>query len=337
MTWTARTSNSSPTISATSMSRAWTALAQSSFRTNDDDGNRRRRAHLLRDAGRQLRRCGREGRSSRTGTKKSSREWCRRCCGTYFGSPTGMVFYEGTLLPKKYQGQLLHCDAGPREVRCYHLKPKGAGYELDREDMVTSTDSWFRPSAIRVAPDGSVFVADWYDPGVGGHGMGDTTRGRVYRLAPKGSKHTLPNVDFMSEGGLLAALGSPNLATRFIAVAAIGMKKPEAALDFLVAMTSPQEATTSKGRALWQIGRTEAGLRLAGASSERALTALSESLRDADGQLRILAQRVMNGSSSRWTLHPLVVTAGNDNVVANGLRVLQPIEVGEKPWKSAQR
>ena len=71
---------------------------------------------------------------------------------TYFGSPTGMCVYEGTLLPKKYRGQLLHTDAGPRHVRCYHLKPKGAGYDVDREDMVTSTDNWFRPSDVCVAP-----------------------------------------------------------------------------------------------------------------------------------------------------------------------------------------
>ena len=104
---------------------------------------------------------------------------------TGFGSPTGLCVYEGTLLPKKYWGQLLHTDAGPRQVRCYHLTANGAAYDVDREDMVTSTDNWFRPSDVCVAPDGSVFVADWYDPGVGGHGMGDWTRGRIFRLAPK--------------------------------------------------------------------------------------------------------------------------------------------------------
>ena len=45
---------------------------------------------------------------------------------TYFGAPTGMCFYEGTLFPKKYWGQPLHTDAGPRQVRCYHLTPDGA-------------------------------------------------------------------------------------------------------------------------------------------------------------------------------------------------------------------
>ena len=105
---------------------------------------------------------------------------------TGFGSPTGICFYEGTLLPEKYRGHLLHTDAGPRELRAFHIKPKGAGYELEKEDLLTSTDNWFRPCDVCVAPDGSVFVCDWYDPGVGGHGMGDWTRGRVYRVTPKG-------------------------------------------------------------------------------------------------------------------------------------------------------
>ena len=51
-----------------------------------------------------------------------------------------------------------------------------------------------------MAPDGSVYIADWYDPGVGGHGMGDFTRGRIYRLAPKGSKPSVPKVDLRKTG-----------------------------------------------------------------------------------------------------------------------------------------
>src|SRR5262249_8311741 len=126
---------------------------------------------------------------------------------------------EGTLLPKRYQGQILHTDAGPREVRCFVVKPKGAGYEVDKINLVTSTDTWFRPSDICVAPDGSVMIADWYDPGVGGQGMGDTTRGRIYRLTPTAHRgYKVPAIEVSSENGILEALDAPNLAARTMAI-----------------------------------------------------------------------------------------------------------------------
>src|SRR5262249_17251230 len=152
---------------------------------------------------------------------------------TYFGSPTGMCVYEGDLLPKKYHNQLLPTDAGPRHVRCYHLTPQGASYKVEREDMVESTDNWFRPSDVCVAPDGSVYVADWYDPGVGGHGMGDTTRGRVYRIAPERKKPSLPKLDLKTKKGITAALASPNLAVRSIAMAKLERMKSEQAGEIL--------------------------------------------------------------------------------------------------------
>src|SRR4051812_5674097 len=69
---------------------------------------------------------------------------------TYFGSPTGICMYEGHLLPKEYQNQLLHVDAGPRHVRCYHLEPQGAAYAVKQENIVESSDNWFRPSDVCV-------------------------------------------------------------------------------------------------------------------------------------------------------------------------------------------
>jgi putative membrane-bound dehydrogenase-like protein len=170
---------------------------------------------------------------------------------TYFGSPTGMCFYEGTLLPKKYQGQLLHTEAGPRHLRCYHIKPHGAGYEIDRQDLVTSTDNWFRPSDVCVAPDGSVFIADWYDPGVGGHGMGDTTRGRIHRLSSKGNKYQVPKVDLASKDGVLAALGSPCLATRAVAITAIRRWSDREVNLFVRGMVESGENPLTIARAFW--------------------------------------------------------------------------------------
>jgi putative membrane-bound dehydrogenase-like protein len=206
---------------------------------------------------------------------------------TYFGSPTGMCVYEGTLLPKPYRGQLLHTDAGPRHVRCYHLTADGAGYGVDREDMVTSTDNWFRPSDICVAPDGSVYVADWYDPGVGGHGMGDTTRGRIFRIAPRGNRPSVPKVDLTSDRGLTEALASPALSVRYMAMARLQHMDRAKALAVLRPAARQRDNVWLRARALWQLARRAH-------RPEDIVRDFAPVLRDRDPNFRILAVRVFS-------------------------------------------
>jgi hypothetical protein len=141
------------------------------------------------------------------------------------GSPTGIAIYEGTLLPKPFRNQVIHCDAGPRVVRAYPASPEGAGYTATITNLLTGSDTWFRPADVCVAPDGSLYIADWYDPGVGGHNMADrdleTMRGRIYRLAPPRHKPSVPKLDLESASGCVKALQSPNVATRFLAWTAL--------------------------------------------------------------------------------------------------------------------
>ena len=137
------------------------------------------------------------------------------------GSPTGIAVYEGKLLPETFRNQLIHCDAGPRVVRAYPARPDGAGYQATITNLLTTDDTWFRPSDVCVAPDGSVFVADWNDAGVGGHHMADQKpeqmTGRIYRLAPRGSKLQVPKSNLDTPVGCVQALQSPNLSQRYLA------------------------------------------------------------------------------------------------------------------------
>ena len=137
------------------------------------------------------------------------------------GSPTGILINEGSLLGPRFTNQIIHCDAGPRVVRAYPVTNSGAGYKAEIVDILTSTDPWYRPDDDAIAPDGSLFISDWYDPGVGGHNMGDhdaaTIRGRIYRVAPPGAKYATAPIDLSSPAGAVAALQSPNKVTQYLA------------------------------------------------------------------------------------------------------------------------
>src|SRR5437879_5529199 len=119
--------------------------------------------------------------------------------------------------------------------------------------MVTSTDAWFRPIDVCVAPAGSVYIADWYDPGVGGHGMGDTTRGRIYRLAPAGHKPGVPTIDLESNAGLHEALAAPALSVRAMAMAKFAVMPAQEAANLLQSIVRDDKRTWVKARAAWQL------------------------------------------------------------------------------------
>lgn len=173
------------------------------------------------------------------------------------GSPTGLCIYEGNLLPKEFQNQVIHCDAGPRAVRAYPVQVDGAGYRASVANILTSSDSWYRPADVGVAPDGSLYIADWFDPGVGGHNMGDhelaTLRGRVYRVAPKGHKPQVTKLDLTAASGCVVALQSPNLATRYLAWTKLNAMQAEAEKDLSTLWNSKDPR--ARARALQLLAR----------------------------------------------------------------------------------
>ncbi len=196
------------------------------------------------------------------------------------GSPCGLLVYEGKLLPPRYRHMPIHAEAGKREIRTYMIEQTGAGYTLSPEITIGGADAWFRPSDVAVAPDGAVFIADWYDPGVGGHNMGDTARGRIYRLAPKGNRPAKVPVDLSTPAGLTQAFASPTQSIRYLAYTKL-REQGRAALPALQAAFR-QDDPVLRARALWLLG----GL------GQEGRAAVDEALASPDPRMRMAALRV---------------------------------------------
>src|SRR5690606_21081432 len=151
--------------------------------------------------------------------------------------------------------QIIHSDAGPNVVRAYPVTKSGAGYEATIVNIMEGDkDQWFRPSDVCVAPDGSLFVADWYDPGVGGHQVGDLGRGRIYRIAPPDNPYNVPRYDLASTKGAIEALQNPNLSVRYQAWQTLN-GLADAAEEELLKLFENHENPRIRARALWLLSK----------------------------------------------------------------------------------
>jgi putative membrane-bound dehydrogenase-like protein len=233
---------------------------------NDDDGHRGVRINYVMEYGNYGYRdemTGAGWQTPRTNMEPDvpSRHWYQNDPGvipnllqTGAGSPTGIAIYEGRLLPEVFWDQMIHCDAGPNIVRAYPVQRDGAGYEAEIVDLVHGArDNWFRPADVCVAPDGSVFITDWYDPGVGGHNMQDLDRGRLFRIAPPGHRYEVPEFDFDSVEGAVEALKNPNLSVRYLAYTALTQFGTDAE-EALLKVYHEDDNPRIRARALWVLG-----------------------------------------------------------------------------------
>src|SRR2546421_12783970 len=172
--------------------------------------------------------------------------------------------------------------------------------------MITGGDKWFRPSDVCTAPDGSLMEADWYDPGVGGHQMGDnkadSLKGRIFRLAPPGVKYSVPKLDVNSAEGAIEALRSPNLARRYLGWVALHEMggQAEDALKKMWGDSNPR----MRARAIHLLAR------IPGKETEYVKAAIS----DHDPDIRICGVRIAR--ELKMDLIPIVRQLVNDSSAA---------------------
>ena len=304
---------------------------------NDDDGNRATRINFVMEFGNygyvdELTGEGWQVERANWEQEIPNRHWHLNDPGvvptmliTGAGSPTGIMVYEGDLLPKKFQNEVIHCDAGPNVVRAYPTTKSGAGYTATIENLlVGNKDRWFRPADVCVAPDGSLFVSDWYDPGVGGHHMEDMNRGRLFRLAPPNTKYLVPEFDLSTADGATKALMNPNQSVRYMAFKALTKigSPAKSSLQKLAKHENPR----MRARALWVLAKISAPDEV-----------VQLALNDADANVRCTGVRIARQAKlATSTYMPKVVADADASVLREGCIALREDSSADMPkfWLS---
>ena len=209
------------------------------------------------------------------------------------------VINEADGLPKPYRGKLLAVEPLQGRVMLADVKAERSSFETkDIGPIVSSTDSWFRPVDIKPAPDGSIFVADFYEEKIAhlkhNDGAIDRDTGRIYRLAAKDATFRKPvDLGKKTSAELVELLRCDNRWQRQTALRLLGDRKDRSVLPELRTMVLGSK-NQSALEALWAIHLT------GGFDAALALQALEHG----DPQVRAWAVRLL---ADDYQLGPKVV------------------------------
>jgi len=128
--------------------------------------------------------------------------------------------------PEEFQGNFLNLNViGFQGIYRVKVNEEGSGLKgQTMENLVSSEDPNFRPSDVRVGPDGAIYFTDWHNPIIGHlqHHLRDpnrnNTHGRIYRITYEGRPLLkAPKIDGQSIEKLLELLKLPENGTRELA------------------------------------------------------------------------------------------------------------------------
>lgn len=242
-----------------------------------------------------------------------------------YTSAAGHHLYTARNFPKEYWNRIaLVCEPTVRLLHNAIIEPKGAGFvEKDNWNLMASSDEWFGPVHAEVGPDGSVWVADWYNfiiqhnvfverqapsevilpfkeqPMGQGNAFSsplrDINHGRVYRVVYKNAKPYKPmKLSKDDLPGLVAALQNDNMFWRMTAQRLIVESKNQAAIPELFKIINNQNVdevglNSPAVHALWTLH----GLGALNGSNQEALQVAAKALSHPAAGVRKAAVQVL--------------------------------------------
>ncbi len=155
----------------------------------------------------------------------------------------GMVYYADSTWPQEYWGNTFVGNPVTCRINRDKLEDHGST-RLAREmpDFLACDDPWFRPTDLQLGPDGALYCLDFYNRIIGhyevalNHPGRDRERGRIWRIVYRGpdgkaKPAVAPDLSKATVDALIAALASPNITIRMLAMNQLTDRIGAAAVD----------------------------------------------------------------------------------------------------------
>lgn len=227
--------------------------------------------------------------------------------------PSGLVYYPGVGLPKRYDGHFFLADfrggSSNSGIRSFSVKQHGATFELtDSHEFLWS----ILATDVDFGYDGSLYVTDWVN---GWEGIG---KGRIYRVTDEAeAKQAAGIADLMkggfaglNDGGLVELLNHADRRVRqegqFELVRRV--HSGQAPKTILFDALDGDRPRMTRIHAVWGLGQLIRSRRLSPESLERLLTFLS----DADEEIRVQVARVAGDALHAPRLDELFAAISRD-------------------------
>ena len=194
--------------------------------------------------------------------------------GGHFSAATGATAYVGDAFPAGFAGNVFVADANGNLVHRDILSADGVTFQAERKpadkEFLTSTDVWFRPVNFANAPDGNLYIADFYreyieEPisipeSIKKKVQIDFYRGndhgRIYRIVaqnPRRPGDLKPNLGQASMAELVQTLGHSNGWHRRTAQRLLLERQGSEAVPLLKELAEIGESPLARLHALWTL------------------------------------------------------------------------------------
>jgi putative heme-binding domain-containing protein len=172
----------------------------------------------------------------------------------------GVVYYAATQFPPEYRDTLFVGNPITHRINHDRLETAGATFKaVEQPDFLKCDDPWFRPVDLKLAPDGTLYVADFYTCIIGhyevplDHPKREKTHGRIWRIVHTGSAPR-PAPDFVkaTPPALVELLKDDTLTVR---VRATNQLAERGASDVVKAILAGEAHAFQKAHGLWVLER----------------------------------------------------------------------------------